>query len=291
MAITEVDTAARTVRNWSGSDVLLPEIDHLGWGTWRRPEAGGFNLNQYADAWHIEYVVRGSAEWCIGDDVREIPARAVMAFAPQERHGGFGAVMHPGEFGWIIFRPPAAGLPGLAAAAERQLRRGLAALPRHHVPADDAIDAAFRSLIAEHRAPDRFSATVVRSALHSLLVAIVRQAERAAAVEPDARIAAAVAWVDAHLDQPIGADDLAAAMRLSPRRLHERFLDALGCPPKQYILQRKLRRAKELLRRDRGSVLDIALALGFPSSQHFATQFRRASGLTPSAYRQLSRRP
>ena len=43
--------------------------------------------------------------------------------------------------------------------------------------------------------------------------------------------------------------------------------------------------AKELLTSSDARVSDIAQRLGFPSAQHFATQFKRETGLTPRAWR------
>jgi AraC family transcriptional activator of pobA len=43
--------------------------------------------------------------------------------------------------------------------------------------------------------------------------------------------------------------------------------------------------AKERLASTKASVSDIAQRLGFPSAQHFATQFKRETGLTPRAWR------
>ncbi|MCK6491308.1 MAG: helix-turn-helix domain-containing protein, partial [Planctomycetes bacterium] len=54
--------------------------------------------------------------------------------------------------------------------------------------------------------------------------------------------------------------------------------------------RRQISAAKHLLRGGAQEVTAVALACGFPSSQHFATRFRQATGLTPSAYRRLATR-
>jgi AraC-like DNA-binding protein len=46
--------------------------------------------------------------------------------------------------------------------------------------------------------------------------------------------------------------------------------------------------ACQLLRRTAMSVTDIALSVGFNSSQYFSTVFRRYTGRTPGAFRQTS---
>ena len=51
-------------------------------------------------------------------------------------------------------------------------------------------------------------------------------------------------------------------------------------------MQRRIERAKEMLRAVEMRVLDVAVACGFKSQQHFARMFRRISGASPTEYRQ-----
>ncbi len=69
------------------------------------------------------------------------------------------------------------------------------------------------------------------------------------------------------------------------RQLCRHFRAVRGQTPKQYQLRCRLQEAKRLLHGTNQSVTAIALDLGFSSSQHFATVFRRLEGTTPSAFR------
>lgn len=110
-----------------------------------------------------------------------------------------------------------------------------------------------------------------------------RQPE-AAATHPD--IARALAWIEAHLSEPLDATDLAAGSALSPGRFYEVFREATGTTPKDYILSRKIELAAARLALEPGaSVTEVAYALGFSSSQYFATVFRRYRGMSPSQAR------
>jgi AraC-like DNA-binding protein len=51
------------------------------------------------------------------------------------------------------------------------------------------------------------------------------------------------------------------------------------------VLQRRIKRAKELLAARHMSLAEIGYALGFPSQAHFTTTFRKLAGTTPGAYR------
>ena len=81
----------------------------------------------------------------------------------------------------------------------------------------------------------------------------------------------------------IGA--LARSASVSPSYFSRSFKAAFGETPHQYLMSRRMERAKALLRAGELSVTQVCLAVGFTSLGSFSTQFRRAVGVSPSAYR------
>lgn len=93
-------------------------------------------------------------------------------------------------------------------------------------------------------------------------------------------------WIDQNLTEPVEAADLVARSGLSASRFYQAFQLATGTSPKDYLLRRKVAYAHDWLRRDPVvTVTTVAHALGFSSSQHFATVYRRYHGVAPSASR------
>ncbi|HEY3377167.1 MAG TPA: helix-turn-helix transcriptional regulator, partial [Armatimonadota bacterium] len=78
-------------------------------------------------------------------------------------------------------------------------------------------------------------------------------------------------------------DTLAELLNLSTSRFKAKFKLEVGIPPAEYIMRRRLDRAKTLLCAGH-SVTTTAYALGFPSSQYFATAFKRYTGQRPLDY-------
>jgi AraC-like DNA-binding protein len=78
---------------------------------------------------------------------------------------------------------------------------------------------------------------------------------------------------------------LARAAHLSQAHFSREFRRAFGETPHQYLLTRRLERAAALLRNTDHSVAEICLEVGLRSVGSFTTSFRRAYGLTPTAYR------
>ena len=87
-------------------------------------------------------------------------------------------------------------------------------------------------------------------------------------------------------DETFGIDSLARELGQSRRTLYRRC-DELGISPKEMIVQRRLDHAKQLLLQERGSVTDVAYAVGFRSVSHFSRKFREHHGTRPSQIRNV----
>ena len=72
---------------------------------------------------------------------------------------------------------------------------------------------------------------------------------------------------------------------MSPYHFARMFRQSFGLPPHQYLLARRLARARDLLRNSALGLGDIALACGFASASHFANRFKQTVGATPGEYR------
>jgi AraC family transcriptional regulator len=78
---------------------------------------------------------------------------------------------------------------------------------------------------------------------------------------------------------------LAAETGYSRSHFLRMFEAATGCTPHRYLLQLRLKRAQELIRKKSTSLIDIAALCGFSSHAHMSRVFRQLLGITPSQYR------
>jgi AraC family transcriptional regulator len=92
-------------------------------------------------------------------------------------------------------------------------------------------------------------------------------------------------YIDARLTAELGLSELAAIAGLSTHHFVEAFKISVGKPPHQFVLERRVQRALELLRDDEGTIAEIAEAAGFSSQSHLTANFRRVTGLTPGRFR------
>lgn len=91
--------------------------------------------------------------------------------------------------------------------------------------------------------------------------------------------------VEANLGGAIHLADMAASAELSEFHFARAFKASMGLPPRAYVEQQRIEKAKTLLRESNALLVDVASRVGLGSQSRFTTTFRRATGLTPAAYR------
>ncbi|MFJ3456537.1 helix-turn-helix domain-containing protein [Scandinavium goeteborgense] len=94
-----------------------------------------------------------------------------------------------------------------------------------------------------------------------------------------------LAYMEANLAQPLTLADLAQEAALSEYHFARMFTLSMKMAPHQYVMQRRMARAQELVRHTSLPLTDIALACGFSSASHFSNRFKSALGMTPSQLR------
>lgn len=101
-----------------------------------------------------------------------------------------------------------------------------------------------------------------------------------------AAVRKALEFVEGNLAADLSLSQLARVACLSPRQLARCFKAAQGVSVHQYILDRRIERAKPLLARE--PISQVAMDLGFASPSHFSTAFHARTGMTPSRFKAAS---
>ncbi len=131
------------------------------------------------------------------------------------------------------------------------------------------IDCMERTLLA-------FFVELVAARYPSLCVSSEDLAER--------QLALIEAWVEENLGEPIGIEDLATVAGISARSVQNAFRRHRGCTPMQFVLNRRLNRARELLQapQPQTTVTAVAVECGVFQFGRFAVQYRQRFGEKPS---------
>ncbi len=101
----------------------------------------------------------------------------------------------------------------------------------------------------------------------------------------DRRLQQVLHFIEAHIEENITVEQLAALACLSQFHFAREFKAATGRSPYQHVTERRLVRAKALLTETDLSLAEIAYASGFSSPGNFWRAFRRSTGATPGSYR------
>ena len=102
---------------------------------------------------------------------------------------------------------------------------------------------------------------------------------------PPRKLRTVTEYIDANLGGEIRIRELARLVDRSEGHFHRAFRSTTGKTPLQFVNERRVGRAAEILAARPDSILDVALQVGFVSASHFARTFRRVTGVNPDRYR------
>jgi AraC family transcriptional regulator len=107
---------------------------------------------------------------------------------------------------------------------------------------------------------------------------------------PRGRLRGVLAYIEGHLDAGPTLTEMAAVARLSPYHFARQFKAATGLPPHQYVIARRVERAKQLLQGGGDLPLaQVAARSGFSDQSQFSHHFKRLVGVTPGQFRTPAR--
>lgn len=233
--------------------------------------------------WELYLQAHGTSRWEVGSASETLrpggflavpPGVAhTMAERPSARHHFFYAAVHLSA---VLARRPALA-PAWTPGRARIVAQG------------GALEAPFRQLIREVTAGLPQSDEGLELAVDVLVLEASRlgaapAGPSAAVVHPAVQTAREL--LDQSYDRRWTAAELASRTGMSQNYLTELFSRDVGLSPHQYLVQRRLSRAVELLEQTDLPITRIAVDLGFSSASHFARVFRRHAGRTPRSVRE-----
>lgn len=96
-------------------------------------------------------------------------------------------------------------------------------------------------------------------------------------------------YIDAHLQDSITLDDMAALLGMGVWTFGRRVRQTLGCTAHALVMRRRVERAASLLRESGLALKQVAAACGFSDQAHLSRRIKAELGATPGAYREAFR--
>ena len=263
----------------------LPECVVLGHSFYRRAYPQLVEHRHYGVA-ELAFVATGYQPYNVGGQRFALLGGEGAVIPPETPHSSDGHPSYPGKRFWLQLRLPSSANArwlGLSPAEAKPLLDMLRAPGTVYAkwPADFArrTDALF-ALYDRPAGPTRTA--MLRTALLSLLFGLLDLNLTDTPPAYQNRVRKAILWAETRNGLPATLEQLAAVAGLSISSFKRVFKEVAGIPPHAFILRKRIDRAQALLRTDAGNVTEIAFKCGFPSSQYFATAFKRITGMTPN---------
>jgi AraC family transcriptional regulator len=105
-------------------------------------------------------------------------------------------------------------------------------------------------------------------------------------VLPRGRLRTVMEYIEGSLDGGLSLEQMAAVARLSPYHFARQFKRATGLPPHQFVIARRVERARQLLQAGTDlSLAEVAAHVGFSDQSQLTRHFKRHVGVTPGQFR------
>jgi len=217
----------------------------------------------------------------------------VLVALPNEIHGTGPNPENRGRLYWLLLRVPSRRerFLNLPPTEGNRLVGALLSLPQRHFRGNRYLKSYLENIFAAFdREDDAFRVTEIRNWALRFLLDVVGDAQRLGKGRVSSLMRGTQNYIDSHLDdEALTLAVLADSCGLSLSRFKARFRQEIGIAPGNYIIMRRIEKAKEWLRESDRSITRIAIDLGFSTSQYFATAFKRYTGLSPRQFRADSR--
>lgn len=182
------------------------------------------------------------------------------------------------EFTWLLFN-------GLNVREYyRRILHGHGGRQCFSLPAGSEIPQILDGLLSGCAADEPPSEADCSQMIHRLLCLLLL-GEQPSAQNPDDSIARSIRYMNQHLFEALSVQQVAQAVNLSPSHFSRQFKARTGYSPYEYIVLRRIDKAKYLLTSTRQSVKEIAYQIGYNSEENFIHSFQKHVGISPGLFR------
>ena len=155
-----------------------------------------------------------------------------------------------------------------------------------HLPDPNELSETIGEMLSCMRSDRRLNEGQASAMIHGMLMHLL---ERSGAAGESGRgnpaVDRAIAYIRTHLSERLTVEELAASTGYSASYFSHLFAEDTGMSPYRFVLRSRVEHAQQLLMTTRLTVQEVAFQCGFNSAANFCYTFRRATGVSPHAYR------
>jgi AraC-like DNA-binding protein len=263
----------------------LPELHMVGYDHFRK--ASRLPEHKHPGCYEFVFVEKGKAAWNIQGTNYETKAGDVFHTVPDESHSGSLNLIEPCKIGWFILEAPGTKRWLALSDSERdEVAKRLSLLPRvTHTGL--IVSEPFQRLRGAIEHQDALASIEIRLALVDILMILLRPAQsRSVPEDLIEQLNNLIANMNTHPEWRPSVEELAASAKVSPSHFYRMFQQFTGLTPMSYMDRARMNEACRRLLDHTLSITELSNDLGYASSQHFATVFKRFMGTTPTLWRE-----
>ncbi len=270
--------AGINIERYFNEDCLIAPLKAI--GASRQMVAREGLTPHYENYYEVHLILDGTVNWWVESEQYTLQPGSVFLTKPGEVHGSLQDLVEPCTLNWLQV--------DAGALYDPSIENDLATISTRHWHGAGALFDYISLMLAEVRHPKADSQRVLSAYLHLFLVQLIRQ-EKSPASQPifPKAFTKLLHFIETSVSNgtPVSMEALGAESGLSRSRLFQLFDQHVGQSPISYSRSLRIRHSRTLLKQPDIPITEIAHKLGFSSSQHFATVFKRITGVTPREYR------
>lgn len=273
---------------------LFPQIIEIGVIKNAAIRLNGFSSSTN-NSLRIFYILEGKFEWCINGRAYHLFPGDVALILPNTEFGNENGVLEIGSFTWIELRvesskPGEIQMGGWSSLSDSEAQLVSKVLMSDHAPVLQKFTEAGQ--ILKQIQSELFTLGIghqarVNHLLDEILIQVCRQFTRIA--NPGRDFPKTFMKLEEELRKNLShqwtVEEMATLVGLGTTLFNEKVKSYSGFSPLSYLINIRISEAIKLLKQPNVSITDIALDIGFYSSQHFSTTFKKLTGYTPSEFR------
>ncbi len=275
------------------SDFIWEQIEHTGLP--EMPEIGKMqirnavrpmSMEMHSDKLEFLLLYSGCKRMWVENQRYDMQGGDLLLIFPGENHGAEDVIQNRSALCYFLMPNPTEceGFCMLKEEERRILWERLKGIPDRKFKVPPIVRKEMDSLFGGVDTGDPLSAAHTRVRLMEFLFQVMKASEKEGSRLP-ADIGTVIRYIRENRNEMPDISRMAALINLSEPRFKQKFKQATGVPPAEFMVREKVTEAKELLQDKSRTITSIAMELGFSSSQHFSVLFKKYVGESPLQYR------
>ena len=263
----------------------LNTISHIGKATRVEVQQHYNHLHTHHNVLEIMYVMSGDQTTYVNGEEFKVKGGELFFAFPDELHGNDKSFRERTSYCWIgINLDPDHLFLQYPSRESLLMIETLRRIDKRIIKGQPLFKKLLTDIINVYLSEDPLKELKIKTYCTEFLLKIIELIQRKNKKSISTSIKQTIDFITENISEEIQISELAEIADLSESRFKHRFKLETGHPPKEYILRKKIDRAKKLLALEHYSITDIAYQLSFSSSQYFSTVFKRYTGSTPKDF-------